>query len=594
MASTVQLADYLLTRLQQLGVDSIHGVPGDYNLTLLDYVEDQGLHWVGNSNELNAGYAADAYSRIKGLGALITTFGVGELSAANAIAGAYAELAPVVHIVGTPARYQQDSRALIHHTFNDGDYGHFARMAEHITVAQTRLWDPRTSPEQIDTTIQQCLIHSRPVYIQIPVDMVSAQVPSERLKSKLELPEATLSKDQASALSLVLDRMNASQRPVILVDGESRAYGILDEVQELITKTQWPTWTSTFGKSCIDETLPNVYGIWKGDWGDKETNEYFKSSDLILCFGPHFSSTNSYQHATIPDPKVSILFGQTSIEASGKKFRDLPAKSFINALLKEFDSSKATKTTFSGTKVDPSSNTQLDPNGLITQDKFYHVLNRCFRDGDVILAETGTPAYGCRDFNLPARTHLFKPATWLSIGYTLPATQGAALAQRELYAAGKWDKAPSLKQPPRTILLVGDGSFQMTVQELGTIIREKLNVLIVLINNAGYTIERCLHGWDRQYNDIATWNYLQAPAFLGASDNKQAGYHARTFHADTWKEFEDALAFEDTVESPMLRMVEVKMGWEDAPAPLLAFLNNQKAAQPKTTVATNGTDAEKK
>lgn len=114
MPSTVPLAEYLFTRLRQLGVESIHGVPGDYNLALLDYVVPQGLHWVGNCNELNAGYAADAYSRVKGLGAIITTFGVGELSAANAIAGAYCELAPVVHIVGTPARHLQESRALIH------------------------------------------------------------------------------------------------------------------------------------------------------------------------------------------------------------------------------------------------------------------------------------------------------------------------------------------------------------------------------------------------------------------------------------------------------------------------------------------------
>ena len=180
MAPTIKLAEYLLIRLKQLGVDSIHGVPGDYNLAFLDYIEPQGIHWVGNCNELNAGYASDAYARIKGLGALITTFGVGELSASNAIAGAYAELAPVVHIVGTPSRHLQQNRALVHHTLNDGDFRRFAQMASHITIAQASLSDPCTCPQLIDSTIQQCLVHSRPVYIELPADMVATQVDANK------------------------------------------------------------------------------------------------------------------------------------------------------------------------------------------------------------------------------------------------------------------------------------------------------------------------------------------------------------------------------------------------------------------------------
>jgi len=84
----VDIATYLFTRLKQLGVDSVHGLPGDYNLVALDYLPSCGLNWVGNCNELNAGYAADGYARIKGIAAVITTFGVGELSLLNAIAGA--------------------------------------------------------------------------------------------------------------------------------------------------------------------------------------------------------------------------------------------------------------------------------------------------------------------------------------------------------------------------------------------------------------------------------------------------------------------------------------------------------------------------
>ncbi|KAJ5273012.1 hypothetical protein N7478_008137 [Penicillium angulare] len=101
---TIKIADYLFTRLRQLGIELIFGVPGDCNLRLVDFVEPSGLHWIGNCNELNAAYAVDGYASINGLYALITTYGVGELSAINGIAGAFAEKAGVIHIVEAPDR----------------------------------------------------------------------------------------------------------------------------------------------------------------------------------------------------------------------------------------------------------------------------------------------------------------------------------------------------------------------------------------------------------------------------------------------------------------------------------------------------------
>ena len=576
MSSTIELAKYLFTRLKQLGVQSVHGVPGDYNLALLDYVEPD-LHWVGNCNELNAGYAADGYSRIKGLGALITTFGVGELSAINAIAGAYAELAPVIHIVGTPARHLSDSRALIHHTFNDGEYGRFAQMHTHITVAQASLRDPRTAPLQIDTAIQQCLIHSRPVYIDLPADMVAVPVAAERLQSSIELPPAVTAKDEEKALGSILKRIYASQRPMILVDGESKAYGILEELHQLIKTTQWPTWTSVFGKSLVEEDLSNFCGIWKGSSATQEEQDFVKSRDLILCFGPHFSTTNSYLFSSIPEPTITVLFKQTSITGPDQTFRDVPMKTFLSNLLNKLEASKLSEIEdFSRVaktrQATPTESSNID--GPITHEQFYHTVSDFFRPGDVILAETGTVGVGSREFRLPAHTHLIKPATWLSIGYMLPAAQGAALAQRELHGDGKWYR-PKTEEVPRTILFIGDGSFQMTAQELSTIIREKLNVVVFLINNDGYTIERCLHGFSQRYNDIANWQYLLAPAFFGASTDANAEYSGQTFKAENRKELQDVLGNKDMTKATGLKMVEVFMGKLDAPTYLLNILHQQ-------------------
>jgi pyruvate decarboxylase len=177
----VNVAEYLYTRLLQLGCTSAHGLPGDFNLLALDFVRSSGLTWVGSCNELNAAYAADAYARVRGLGAVITTFGVGELSAVNGIAGSYAELAPVVHIVGTPSRASQEQGAILHHTLGNGDFRIFADIFAKITTTQTDLKDVATAPAEIDRVLQTCYTETRPVYIQLPVDMVTQTVNAELL-----------------------------------------------------------------------------------------------------------------------------------------------------------------------------------------------------------------------------------------------------------------------------------------------------------------------------------------------------------------------------------------------------------------------------
>ncbi|KAI5360089.1 Putative thiamine pyrophosphate enzyme TPP-binding, thiamine pyrophosphate enzyme, central [Septoria linicola] len=576
MSGTIKLAEYIFTRLGQLGVKTIHGVPGDYNLELLDYVEPSGLHWTGSCNELNGGYAADGYARINGIGALITTFGVGELSAINAIAGAYAELAPVVHIVGTPTRQQHESRSLIHHTLNDGEYGHFAAMYKHVTVAQADLSDPRTAVSLFDAALAQCLLHHRPVYIQIPVDMVAMKVSSVALSTPVEVPLAIFSGNEHPALDLIQDRMKQAKKPVILVDGESLAYGILEELHQLIESTGWPTWTSNFGKGCVDETLPNTRGVWKGNWSTKEDQDYVRSADLILCFGPHFSGTNSYFYTGIPPHKTTIYFKSSAINIEDQVFRDLPVKQFLAMLLKEVDlSALQTQAADIPYRIEEPA-TPRDARSKLDQHNLYAELQKFLRTGDIIMGETGTAGYGVREFKLPKYARLFKPSTWLSIGYMLPAAQGAALAQREMDQDGKWHRHKG--KVPRTMLLIGDGSFQMTVQELSTIIREKLNVTIILLNNDGYTIERCIHGKDQGYNDVARWRYLSAPAFFGVAREESSvkgEYLAHTSVARTVKDLQEALERADERAIPALDMIEVILDREDAMSPLSDLLAKQ-------------------
>lgn len=577
MSASISLAEYLFTRLRQLGVGAVHGVPGDYNLELLDYVKPAGLLWVGNANELNAAYAADGYARIKGIGALVTTFGVGELSAINAIAGSYTEFAPVVHIVGTPPRASQDGRRLIHHTFADGEYGRFAQMSSHVTVAQTSLWDPRTCADQIDTVLSECILHSRPVYIQVPTDLVSASLPSDRLKRPISTPvdEPAANPARDTALERILDRIHKAKKAVIIADGECRPLRIVDKVQEIIDATKWPTWTTAFGKGLFDETRPNFHGVYTGKFDEDIVQETINQADLVLFFGPHLSSTNTYAYTAIPSPQTTILIKGNQVDIGTETFRDVPATFIASRLSQRINLSKITRNEpypqLPRDWSEPIDNL-VGNQSTIRQDKLWRSLANILRPGDIVLGETGTSGYGVREMPLPPNTRVFTPVTWLSIGFMLPAAQGAAMAQRELIESSEYH---GIKPgDAQTILLIGDGSFQMTAQEMATIIRHNLDVLVVLINNDGYTIERCIHGLKQEYNDISAWRYLEAPRLFGA------GNDTYTAAARTYAELAEVLKH-DKIKSPGgLRMVEIFLDPEDAPkGPLSHMMETQRSKE---------------
>lgn len=566
--ASIPLARYLFARVKQLGVESIHGVPGDYNLTLLDHVEPSGLAWVGSANELNAGYAADGYARIKGVGALITTYGVGELSAINAIAGAFSERVPVVHIVGSPIRAAHVEHHAIHHTLLDGDYTHFSKMAREVVVSQALLRDPRTAPEQIDAVLIQCLMHSRPVYIEVPVDLVAAQVSSERLTSvPLRIPEPVAAAPQQKAIDAVMARIFAAKQPAILVDGEVRAFGIVDEVQAIVDKTQWPTWATTFGKGWTDETKPNCHGIYSGKFGPPEVQKYINEADLVLCFGPHFSSTNTYAYTSIPPTSNTILIKDTTIVTPDATFTDIPASYATAQILHHLTSAtqSLSRPTFSlpadSSEQQPHHN--LSPDQKIHQSALWKHLESFVTAGDILLGETGTAGHGIREISFPRATRLFAPVTWLSIGYMLPAAQGASLAQTELARKGNYHGVSK----PRTVLFIGDGSLQMTIQEISTMIRHDLDVVIFVLNNAGYTIERCIHGLDQKYNDVPGWRYLAAPTLFGAREGQTF-----TARVETWSELDKALNDPALKSGKGLRMVEIMLDRDDTPRGILRMM----------------------
>lgn len=558
---SIKVADYLFTRLRQLGVDSVFGVPGDFNLRLLDFVEPSGLKWIGNCNELNGAYAADGYARIKGLSALVTTYGVGELSAINGIAGAFAEKAPIVHIVGTPMRQTQEARTFMHHTLGDGDYRHFANMARHVTVAQANLIDPRLIPDQIDWVLKQAILHSRPVYLEVPDDMPGVLIEAKNLENAIKIDFGGQTKSDTLALDKALARIYQAKQPLIIVDGDTRAMGVSTDAEKLVKLTNWPTWTTMFGRALINEQLENVYGVYTGQYGDPHWKEYHDTADLVMIIGPHYSDTNTSIFTTLPNPAVTVSLSPSTIQIGDDVYRDI-SNNFLKNLVNSLDVSRIAKVNAPPKSI--ITEEALDPSGLITQEHFWEKMNRLFQEGDLIFAETGTSSYGSQVFSVPKNGRLFNAVTWLSIGYMLPAQLGATLAERD---RTKDDRT-------RSFLFIGDGSLQMSVQEISTMIREKLNVIIFVINNGGYTIERAIHGRTQSYNEVAAWRHTEATSFFGADDSHSV---KNNFVARSWLDLEQILEHENIRRGSGVRLVEVFMQRDDVRGILLPLMKTRIA-----------------
>lgn len=615
MDSHIDLAEYLFTRLRQIGVDSIHGVPGDYNLQALDYVEPAGLNWVGNASELSAGYAADGYGRIKGISALITAFGVGELSAINAVGGAYAEMSPVVHIVGTPPLTAQNARMCLHHSLGDGNFRIFAEMYSKLTVAQANLTDAATATSMIDQTLRECILQSRPVYIELPTNMVKARVSSLPLRTPINvsIPHNDEGFEDAE-VELILARIYASKQPFIIVDGFTAAYNITAEADELVRLTGFPTSTTSFGKGIVNETYPNFHGIYAGEAGKQVYRPWVESCDLILRIGPLTSDVNTYGFTTVPNPKHTIDFHRTSVEIGGtNSFTNVHIKPLLRKILDRLDPAKLPRYDPYPDLGNPAQQLQAlaatEPTAAIDQDTFWQRISTFFRSGDIILTETGTPSVGGRDFVLPPQTTLMNSGIWLSIGHMLGASQGAALAHCDIINnLAKSDKAVhqdngtiTTATPPttrssqrtfsaRTILFIGDGSLQMTIQSISDTIRNRIPLTIFLINNDGYTIERFIHGMRAPYNDIQPWRYLLAPQYFGA-DMDDASYPIITRRAENWGQLWNVVGEDAVKEGKGLTIVEVLMGREDAPDALKKLVasaarRNSGVAQKKEDVET--------
>lgn len=498
MQNPYTVADYLLDRLAGCGIGHLFGVPGDYNLQFLDHMIDHPtLRWVGCANELNAAYAADGYARMSGAGALLTTFGVGELSAINGIAGSYAEYVPVLHIVGAPCSAAQQRGELMHHTLGDGDFRHFYRMSQAISAASAIL-DEQNACFEIDRVLGEMLAARRPGYIMLPADVAkkTAIPPTEALT--LPAHETQSGVETAFRYHARQCLMN-SRRIALLADFLAGRFGLRPLLQRWMAETPIAHATLLMGKGLFDEQHPNFVGTYSAGASSKEVRQAIEDADRVICVGTRFVDTLTAGF-TQQLPAERTLEIQPYASRIGETWFNLPmvqAVSTLRELCLECAFAPPTPRS-AGQPV------RIDK-GELTQENFWQTLQQYLKPGDILLVDQGTAAFGAAALSLPDGAEVVVQPLWGSIGYSLPAAFGAQTACPDR----------------RVILIIGDGAAQLTIQEMGSMLRDGQTPLILLLNNDGYTVERAIHGAAQRYNDIASWNWTQIPQALNAAQQAE-------------------------------------------------------------------------
>ena len=502
------IGDYLIQRLYDHGVRHVFGIPGDYVLGFYDLLQRSALKTINTCDEQGAGFAADAYARVRGLGAACITYCVGGLKVANPTAGAFAEKSPVVIISGAPGMREREKNPLLHHKVRSSTR---RRRSSNSSRLLPLCWAThKRHYRRLIECIHACLRYKRPVYIELPRDMVHA--PGITHHRPLEIHETSNPGTLRAAVADAVAFINSAKKPVILADVEVHRFGLQDTLVQLAKKTNIPIASTLLGKSVIGEQHPFYMGVYEGAMGRDEVRRYVESSDCVIMLGTFMTDINLGVFTARLDPNRSISATSEKLSVRYHSYEDVDSKTLFarccplngrNAQLPVFTS--------------PGSPTLLrakQKKGKLTVLKLFQQLNSFLTEDMVVVADVGDALFGAADLYVRHRTEFLGPAYYASMGFAVPAGIGAQFA------------APGL----RPLILVGDGAFQMTGMELATAVRYGLNPIVVVLNNNGYGTER--HMQDGVYNDVAQWKYHKLPEVLGSG---------RGYLIQTEEELEQAL-----------------------------------------------------
>jgi indolepyruvate decarboxylase len=491
MPPTTTVGNYLIRRLEELGVAHVFGVPGDYVLRFYDQMVASKLTVVGTCTEIGAGFAADAYARVNGLGGLCITYCVGGFNALNAVAGAYAEKSPLIVISGAPGLNERARMSLLHHKVRD--FNTQRLIFERVTAAAVALEDAAKAPELIDATLTACLEQKRPVYFEIPRDMPDQRCPAPA-PWKYERPRSD-SAALKEALAEARDMLARARRPLILGGVEVHRFGLQKTFVSLVERSGYPVASTLLGKSIMQENHPQYIGIYEGGMGREDVRRAVEGADCLLILGAFMTDIDLGIDTARLDAAKTINVTSERIAIKRHVYEDIELQDFLNGLLAEVPPAKRP---FRGKRPKDEKAYKPKSDRPITVRRFFERMDAFLDERHIVICDIGDSLFGAADLTIRRHTEFLSPAYYTSMGFAVPAALGAQINRPKL----------------RPLVFVGDGAFQMTGQELSTIVRAGLNPIVFVLNNKGYSTERFID--DGPYNDILNWAYHLWPQMLGA------------------------------------------------------------------------------
>jgi len=493
-ATTV--ADYIVQRLADEGITDCFGVPGDYAFPVCDAVErSPKIRWIGCSNELNASYAADGYARVRGAAMLATTYAVGELSALNGVMGAKAERSLVYHVVGMPSYQNQRLRKIMHHTFGDGVFGNFIDISAQAACCHAVI-NPDNCVIEMERVIAEARRNNQPAYIVVPSDYALASV------TLTEVRPATLKSNEASverAVAAIAERLRRAKSVVALPAFTVSRLRLQKEARQAIEALGCPFATTSMEKCIIDESHPQFAGLYTGALSAEKTRHIVEEAELVLDLGGiSLNDESTMGFSGRLDSARFISIGLNDVRIGEQVFENVRLADMLAALaMLKSPAAPYRRTPEHAPAVNGNSSDK------ITMDALYSRYAAFIRPGDNVVLESGSSSFGIPPMPLADDVQVHIQMLWGSIGWATGATFGIALADSNR----------------KTILITGEGSHQLTANEIGNMGRYGANPIIFVLNNDGYMVERALElNPDWSYNDLAKWRYADLPRALGCAD----------------------------------------------------------------------------
>lgn len=507
---------YLASRLADTGMEKFFAVPGDYNLILLDkLIEEPRLKMIGNCNELNGGYAADGYARATGFSAFVVTYMVGGLSAINAVAGAYSDDLPLLLISGGPNTNDAPQGNVVHHTIGLRDFYQQEKCFEPIVAKTFNIRHLDEASTIIDSAITTCLSLRKPVYLEIACNLAGAAI---KKPAPMDMFQPFPASDPASlhaAVEAAAKKIDAAVKPVLLGGVKLRVSDAKESFLALANSLGSAVAIMPDAKSLFPESHKQFIGTYWGAVSSPYCAEVVESSDLVIACGPLFNDFTTTGWSTLihGNPSKMILANESYVEIDGTRFHNVYLADFLEALKKQAPTKKDMSiVAYQRFVTEPAKpDVPATPSAPLSLKEFRRQLQDMLTDKHDLIVETGDSWFNGQKLRLPDGATYHFQCQYGSIGWST----GAALG----YQLGT-------DSDRRVIALIGDGSFQMTAQEISVMVRENAPVILFLLNNKGYTIEVEIH--DGPYNNIKNWDYAGLVEVFNAGEGNAIGMHAKT------------------------------------------------------------------